>query len=467
MATVDEAAEEDFLRREKALVEIQENEREKRTRLEAELIGKAREAQAIATARAEAREHKKREEQREMEHRTLVARMVKSEKHAEWLQRQLQRASAQLAQVRSRLATTASERDAALDAAQIAAEDADGLRLELERTRDELLRVNGGYLPPRLLTSYPPPSVGGAAVRGLGGSASGLGGSVLGGSVLGGSMLGSSGGSGFGMPWRTPEGEATDEATAAMPRVLSAHDGAQASLSPNCIPHQESLTPVTIEANCIPHQESLTPVTIEAAQPTPPQPIAPPKTTPPKTTPEGPAYWGVGEAPKTTPPKTAPTLPAAAAGVDSSPEISISAKLIGVAPTPGHRAAPPPPQHRKPPPPPPTQSIRAGSAHDAAGSAAAPPRPPAAPPDLPTTALEPHQVVPTTAPVPPKSVPTTASVEAKPEPAGQATTVVAEGEFSFEDMVRQSGGAAGTMHAPAMGIKRKGAGKRAMVDPLA
>jgi hypothetical protein len=31
-------------------------------------------------------------------------------------------------------------------------------------------------------------------------------------------------------------------------------------------------------------------------------------------------------------------------------------------------------------------------------------------------------------------------VEAKPEPAGQAP-VVAEGEFSFEDMVRQSGGA--------------------------
>jgi len=364
--------------------------------------------------------------------------------------------------VRSRLATTASERDAALDAAQIAAEDADGLRLELERTRDELLRVNGGYLPARLLTSYPPPSVGGAAVRGLGGSASGLGGSVL-----GGSMLGSSGGSGLGMPWRTPEGIATDEA-AAMPRVLSA-------------------------------QESLSPVTIEAAQPQPqpPQPIAPPKKQP-----EGPAYWGGGvggrgeagvggEAPK-----TAPTPP------DSSPHISISSNLVGAAPTPGHRAAPPPPQHRKPPPPPPTtQSIRAASV-------AAPPQPPAAPTDAPPA-------LPTTAPEPPKSEPTTAPVEAKPEPAGQAP-VVAEGEFSFEDMVRQSGGAvpppkttpftggavplaagarrapatahdeafdlddgkehpasdpqansAGTMHAPAMGIKRKGAGKRAVVDPLA
>ena len=52
------------------------------------------------------------------------------------------RVSTQLAQVRSRLATVASERDAALDAARIAAEESDALRGENELLRDELLRAH-------------------------------------------------------------------------------------------------------------------------------------------------------------------------------------------------------------------------------------------------------------------------------------------------------------------------------------
>ena len=57
----------------------------------------------------------------------LLERLLRSEKRYEWQQRQLQRVTTSLAQVRSRLATVASERDATLDAAPIAAEESDSL----------------------------------------------------------------------------------------------------------------------------------------------------------------------------------------------------------------------------------------------------------------------------------------------------------------------------------------------------
>ena len=57
----------------------------------------------------------------------LLKRLLRSEKRYEWQQRQLQRVTTNLAQVRSRLATVASERDATLDAAPIAAEESDSL----------------------------------------------------------------------------------------------------------------------------------------------------------------------------------------------------------------------------------------------------------------------------------------------------------------------------------------------------
>ena len=70
-------------------------------------------------------------------HSALLERLLRSEKRYEWQQRQLQRVSTQLAQVRSRLASVASERDAALDASRIAAEETNSLRGEMEAVRIE------------------------------------------------------------------------------------------------------------------------------------------------------------------------------------------------------------------------------------------------------------------------------------------------------------------------------------------
>jgi len=98
--------------------------------------------EAISKARDKARELKKLADHREGTQRALLERLLKSEKRYEWQQKQLMRVSTQLAQVRSRLATVASERDAALDAARIAAEESDALRGENELLRDELLRAH-------------------------------------------------------------------------------------------------------------------------------------------------------------------------------------------------------------------------------------------------------------------------------------------------------------------------------------
>ena len=93
---------------------------------------------AVARAREAAREHKRLADHREGTQRALLERLLRSEKRYEWQQRQLQRVSTQLAHVRSRLATVASERDAALDAARISAEESAQLRLELEAMHAQL-----------------------------------------------------------------------------------------------------------------------------------------------------------------------------------------------------------------------------------------------------------------------------------------------------------------------------------------
>ena len=109
--------------------------------------------EAIAKARDKARELKKLADHREGTQRALLERLLRSEKRYEWQQRQLQRVSTQLAQVRSRLATVASERDAALDAARIAAEESDALRGENELLRHELLRAHS--MDPSMLPRAP------------------------------------------------------------------------------------------------------------------------------------------------------------------------------------------------------------------------------------------------------------------------------------------------------------------------
>ena len=100
-------------------------------------------ASAITRARDAAREQKKLADHREGTQRALLERLLRSEKKYEWQQKQLQRVSTHLAQVRSRLATVASERDAALDAARIAAEECDSLRSENAQLRAALYHGGG------------------------------------------------------------------------------------------------------------------------------------------------------------------------------------------------------------------------------------------------------------------------------------------------------------------------------------
>ena len=404
MAPVDEAAETEFLRREAAALERADTEAAKRAIIEDELVSKAREAQALSAARAAAREQAKRDEMRDSAQRTLVARLVKSEKHAEWLQRQLQRASAQLAQVRSRLATTASERDAALDAAQISAEEADGLRVELDRMREELIRANGGYLPPRVMESYTAPRPSASATTrsseplsrgfdippspGLGGGLGGLGGLGGGGGYSEGSFVDAG-------PWRdldepTLAPQLQPAASPDQPRVLHASEASQ---------YARASTSAAAAA--------------EEASPLP------------------------------TPPATA-----AAAAEDESPARHRKPPALpGAGPTPTHRKPPPPPPAAAASPPatalPPAEasedaddaskvSTKISKTSDgnfqvklAKPSAATPP------PAEPAAEAE------------PPAAPEPEAQAAEPDPQADAllSPPTAEGEFSFEDMVKAGGGA--------------------------